>query len=138
MARRRFELGRIIAILVGLPLLYIVAILAASELGGEVVKLETADSKGHTFVTSLWIVDFDRAAWLRAGNPDSDWLAHLRADPLVFVTRDGERRSYRAEVFKKLSAQVNAAMREKYGRADQLVSTIHDPEEVVAIRLVEP
>lgn len=135
---RGLELGRIIALLIGLPILYFGAILAASEWGGEVVQIETSDAKGHSFKTSVWIVDFDRAAWLRAGDADADWVRHLRADPLVFVTRAGERRSYRAQVFEKLTPQVNEAMRKKYGRADQLVSTIHNADDVVAIRLVEP
>ena len=78
-------MGRIIAVVLGIPILYVVLIVAASEWGGEVVKLETEDSIGHTFVTSVWIVDFDRAAWLRAGNPDSDWVRQLRAAPAVFL-----------------------------------------------------
>ena len=131
-------MGRIIAVVLGLPILYMAAILAASEWGGEVVQLETEDSMGHTFATSVWIVDFDRASWLRAGNPDSDWVQQLRAEPLVFLTRNGERRSYRARVFDALGPQVNEAMRAKYGRADQLISTMHSPDEILAIRLVEP
>jgi len=128
-------LGRIISIVIMLPVLYLAAILAASEMGGEVVIIETQDSNGRSFETSVWVVDFDRGAWLRGGNADSDWVGRLRAQPEVFMTRAGQRAAYRAQVIDGLSDRVNAAMREKYGPADRLVSTIHDSTRVVAIRL---
>jgi len=128
-------LGRIISIVIMLPVLYFAAILAASEMGGEVVLIETLAPNGRTFETSVWVVDFDRGAWLRGGNADSDWVIRLRAQPEVFMTRAGQRVAYRAQVIDGLADRVNAAMREKYGVADRLVSTTHDSERVVAIRL---
>jgi hypothetical protein len=130
-------LSRIIVILLLLPIVYFAAIFAASEWGGEVVELETTGPMERSFQTSLWIVDFDRASWVRAGNPGAEWLHRLRADPIVYLDRNGERKAYRAEVFNKLGNQVNQAMRKKYGRADQLLCTWLDPQEVVAVRLVE-
>lgn len=128
-------MGRIIAIVIMLPVLYAVAVLAASEMGGEVVVIETQGPSGRSFETSVWVVDFDRGAWLRGGNADSDWVGRLRVKQEVFMTRDGERAAYRAQIIDGLGERVSLAMREKYGAADRLVSTIHDPEKVVAIRL---
>ena len=128
---------RIIVILLVLPIVYFAAIFAASEWGGEVVELETAGPMERSFITSLWIVDFDRASWLRAGDPGAEWLARLRADPMVHLIRNGERKAYRAQVFNELGGQVNQEMRKKYGRADELLSTWLDPQEIVAVRLVE-
>jgi hypothetical protein len=128
-------LGRIISIVIMLPVLYYAAILAASEMGGEVVVIETQDSNGRSFETSVWVVDFDRGAWLRGGNADSDWVVRLQAQPEVFMTRAGHRVAYRAQVVAGLADRVNTAMREKYGAADRLVSTTHDSERVVPIRL---
>lgn len=128
-------MGRIILIVVGLPLLYFGAIVLASEMGGEVVKVETQSEDGRRFETSLWIVDFDRGAWLRSGDGESDWLFRIRANPEVFVTREGVRSAYRARVIDGLVQRVNDEMRVKYGAADRLIATLHDPENVVAIRL---
>jgi hypothetical protein len=128
-------LGRVIVIVIMLPVLYLAAILAASEMGGEVVVIETLDPNGRSFETSVWVADFDRGAWLRGGSADSVWVGRLRAQPEVFMTRDGERAAYRAQIIDGLVKRVNLAMRDKYGLADRLVTTIHDPEKVVAIRL---
>ena len=131
-------MSRIIGILLLLPIFYGVGILVASEGGGEVVTLETYDARGTMFSTSLWIVDAYDDAWLRAGNPEAGWLERLRVTPEIVVTREGVRKGYRAVVVRDFAAKINQAMREKYGLADQLLSTLHDPDEVIAIRLEEP
>ena len=51
------------------------------------------------------------------------------------MTRNGERAAYRAQIIDGLGDRLNAAMREKYGAADRVVSSVHDPEGIVAIRL---
>jgi pyridoxine/pyridoxamine 5'-phosphate oxidase len=128
-------LGRILKIIIILPVLYIGAVFVASEMGGEVITLATQREDGRPFETSVWVVDMDRTTWVRAGNPDSEWVARLQANPEVFMTRDGQKKTYRATVVAGLASRVNAAIREKYGIADQLISTIHDAEKVIAIRL---
>ena len=65
-------------------------------------------------------------------------MHRLREDPKVYVTRNEQRREYRADIIDRSVDRVNQAMREKYGRADMLVSTIHDSDEVLPIRLLEP
>ena len=128
----------IIGLLILSPLLFGAALFAASEYGGETVVLETLDERGVGFFTTLWIVDIHEEPWLRAGDPESTWLQRLKVHPEVFLTRGGERKPYVAEVVEFESERVNYLMREKYGVADQLVSLLHDPDEVVAIRLAEP
>ena len=129
---------RIIALLILSPLLFGAALLAASEYGGETVELETLDERGNSFFTKLWVVDIHEEPWLRAGDPESTWLMRLKVDSEVFLIRAGERKPYVAEVSEFDGERINFMMREKYGYADQLISLIHDPEAVVAIRLVEP
>lgn len=129
---------RIIALLILSPLLFGAALLAASEYGGETVELETLDERGNSFFTKLWVVDIHQEPWLRAGDPESTWLKRLKADSEVFLIRAGERKPYVAEVSEFDGERINFMMREKYGYADQLISLIHDPEAVVAIRLAEP
>jgi hypothetical protein len=131
-------LSRIIGILLLLPILYGLAIVIASETGGEVVELETYDGRGTVYKTSLWIVRAYDDLWLRAGDPEAAWVQRLRETPNVVVIRDGKRQGYLGVVVPDFASRINAAMREKYGWADQVVSTLHDPDEVVAIRLEEP
>ncbi len=126
---------RIFVILLMLPVLFFGAILAASELGGEVVQLETQREDGRFFETSLWVVDIDRTAWLRGSDSDSDWVVRLRANPEVFMTRAGQRVAYQARIIDGLAGRINLEMHEKYGRADDLISIIRDDEKVVSIRL---
>ncbi len=120
------------------PLIFGGLLLVASEYGGEKVELETLDDRGTSFFTTLWVAELHEQPWLRAGDPEATWLQRLRGDPQVFLIRDGERKEYRAEVSDEDVSRINEAMREKYAWADQIVSLIHDPEAVVAIRLVEP
>ena len=131
-------MSRIIGIVLLLPILYGIGILVASEWGGEVVELETYDARGTMFKTSVWIVDAYDDSWLRAGDPEAAWVQRLRETPNVVVTRDGERRGYLAVIVPDFASRINAVMREKYGWADQLIATLHDPDEVVAVRLQEP
>ncbi|MEZ4281837.1 MAG: hypothetical protein R3F21_19715 [Myxococcota bacterium] len=118
------------------PFAFGLALFWATQYGGETVELETVDDRGTSFFTTLWVVDLHEQPWLRAGDPEAAWLQRLERDPEVFLVRDGERVAYRAEIEAGSAERVNAAMREKYGRADQVVAVLHDPARVVAIRLV--
>lgn len=128
----------IIGLLITSPLWFAGALYVASEHGGEKVVLETVDERGNAFFTTLWVVDIHGEPWLRSGKPDSTWIQRLQASPDVFLVREGERVPYRAEIAGWETDRINYTMREKYGYADQLVSLIHDPEQVVAIRLYQP
>ncbi|MFK7898325.1 MAG: hypothetical protein AB8G23_21000 [Myxococcota bacterium] len=130
-------MSRLIGFVMALPLLAVAILFGASELGGEVVVLETMGSRGEKFSTSLWVVDIDDSPVLRSGDANSEWLIRLQLEPLVTLIRDDVRIPYRAEVIPGYAAPVNAAMREKYGIADQVVGLIHEGDEVIGIRLLE-
>ena len=82
----------ILAVAVALPVFYFG--LAESA---EVVVLETAGTGGSE-TTRLWVVDHEGHAWLRTGDAGAAWLSRLRENPEVFVTRAGQRQSFRAVV----------------------------------------
>jgi hypothetical protein len=104
------------ALAVALPIFYVV--LAESA---EVVVLETRDAAGETHATRLWVVDHDGHAWLRTGEGSAPWLARLRANPEVAVTRGGVRGLHRAVVVDDPATQerINALELEKYGWREQ-------------------
>lgn len=128
----------ILGLLITSPLWFGAALYVASEHGGETVVLETLDERGNSFFTKLWVVDIHDEPWLRAGQPDATWLQRIQASPDVFLVRDGTRAAYRAEIAGYEADRINYEMREKYGYADQLISLIHAPGQVVAIRLYVP
>ena len=67
---------------------------------------------------------------------EASWLARLRVDPTVRITREGVRSAFRAEIAEGSADRVNLLMREKYGRSDELMMALRDPSDVTAIRLV--
>jgi hypothetical protein len=105
---------------------------------GEIVEVKTVDSAGREHVTELWIVDLPAGPFLRASSPDAQWLARVRAEPEVVVTRRGQQVAYRAipEADGEIRQHVNAAMREKYGVNDRFWSRVSDTERMVPIRLL--
>ncbi len=117
--------------------LIVVAIFAASELGGEVVVLETTDSDGSSRQTHLWVVQSEGTLWLRAGDPTSGWLQRLEANPIVSVTRGAETRRYRAIPVRdpEVRDRIHALMRERYPAADRLISMVRDDAGSIPVRL---
>lgn len=128
----------IIGLLVSSPIWFGVALFAASEYGGETVELQTVDDRGTLVITKLWVVDLHEQPWLRAGDPKANWLQRAEVNPDVFLIRNGQSKAFRAVVSDEGAGRVNEAMQAKYGLADRLVALIHDPDAVVAIRLVAP
>lgn len=132
---------RIVLGIVGALLLVVVVLLggvmAASELGGEVVVLRTQDAGGEPVETRLWVVDHEGAQWLRAGMPDSGWLTRLEAQPMVEVVRAGRTGRYRAVPVREPAVRdrIHALMAEKYGLGDRLVSLMRDGSASVPVRL---
>ena len=108
--------ARILAVLAVLLVAVALFYVALAE-SGEVVVLETRDASGATHETRLWVVDHEGFPWLRTGNPKSPWLARLRVNPEVAVTRGGERRAYRAVPVEDdaTRARINTLVLEKYG-----------------------
>jgi hypothetical protein len=108
----------------------LVALLAAGYVvlaeSGEVVVLETRDRAGDGQQTRLWIVDDGGYSWLRSGDPESAWLARLRAIPDVSVTRDGVERDYFAVPVEdaSLRERINELMLAKYGLAERILRAL--------------
>jgi general stress protein 26 len=118
-----------------LVVLLVAGYLAMVE-SGEVVVLETRDAAGPHH-TRVWVVDRDGAAWLRTGNPKNPWLARLRANPEVTVTRGGESRAYLAVLVEDEATreQINALELEKYGLSEKLLRLMIDTSHTTPIRL---
>lgn len=113
-------LRRALAVIAGVALALGVFYVVLAE-SGEVVVLETQDAVGAWHETRLWVVDHDGHAWLRTGEGTAPWLARLRANPEVAVTRGGERRTYRAVVVDDPATRdaINALELAKYGWREQ-------------------
>lgn len=128
---------RLLALVVALVVVFFAAIFAASELGGEVVDVETVDASGAKHHTHLWVVDDGGYAWLRAGVPSSSWLVRIDADPDVHVKRGGVDQHMRAVPVRDPAVRdrIHALMREKYPFADRLISVMRDPNGSVPVRL---
>lgn len=114
-----------------------IAVMGASELGGEVVTLHTASPDGEV-TTRIWIVDEAGYAWLRAGVPENGWLLRIDADPEVVIERGGESLRFRAVPVRNDPAirdRIHERMRQDYGLADRIVSLIRDSSRSVPVRL---
>ena len=129
-------LRKTVLTLVVLAALFGGLMMLASE-SGEVVVLTTQGSDGSSHDTRLWVVESGGALWLRAGVPSSKWLARLRAAPEVRVLRAGVTETFRAVPHESPADRdrINAAMAEKYGWAEWLVSSTRDGRKSIAVRL---
>ena len=105
---------------------------------GEVATLVTYDSREHHFDTNLWIVDVEGRAYVRAADPETDWLERVRARPEIRLRRDGTDSRVRAVPSDDPTVQeaVNRAMRRKYGSVDRVVSWVRDRSRCVPVWLV--
>jgi hypothetical protein len=84
----------------------------------EVVTLHA--SGNHDHYPSLFIVDDPPAAWIRAERPDRFWLASVRENPDVVVSRGDRDFAYRAVVWNGEGSheRVDELFRSKYGVVD--------------------
>jgi hypothetical protein len=126
-----------VAALFGLVVLFFIGVLVVSEIGGEVVVLESIDADGESHETRLWVVEYDGHAWLRAGMPESAWLVRIQGNPEVTITRAGEPLTYRAVPVPDpvIRDRIHALMRESYPFADAYISVMRDPDGSVPVRL---
>ena len=130
-------IGTLLALVVGLGVIFGAAIYVASE-SGEVVVLTSRDEQGEPHQTRLWVVDHAGSAWLRTGNPQSQWLARVRGNPEIEVERGGSVQSYRGVLVDSpvVRDQINALVLQKYGWAEDLLRTlVMNPEDVTPVRL---
>lgn len=111
------------------------AIVAASEMGGEVVTLWTRDAAGREYDTPLWIVEDDGSQWLRAGSTDSAWYQRLEQHPTIVLERGGDKHRYEAIPMPHRTERINQRMAEEYGAADRLIAFFMDRDQAMAVRL---
>lgn len=132
------SIGRGLAAMFGLIVVYLALIYAASE-SGEVVQLVTQDSQGQEATTRLWVADDDGSMWLRASQ-DSVWyqrlITHDAQNPAVLIRGDQTYEVVAGAEPRRL-AQLNTLMAEKYGLGDSVVGALAgSPENSVAVRLI--
>ena len=111
---------------------------AVSEIGPEVVTVETFSPDGTPVSTRLWIVDAEGRPWLRAALPwAGDWLQRMETRPRVVVHRVTGVREFDAVLVREPEAveRVGALMRAKYGMRDLLVSLPGLVKGTVPVRL---
>ena len=133
-------LGKAIAVVVAVPLLYVGLMMGASEFAEEVVVLHTEDEDGRHQRTSLWVVEDEfGTAWLRAGSPDSGWLQRIQSNPEVELERDGRRLRFTAVpvVDPEQRRRLDAMMAARYGLSDTIINALRDGSGAVPVRLEE-
>ncbi len=126
-----------LGILLAFALLFIGAIIVASETGTEVVTVKTARSGGTTKSTRLWVVDDGGYAWLRAGMGHAAWVGQAQTAGDLVMTRAGVDHRYRVAVFDdpETRDRIHRLMAEKYGARDRFIDMIRESARSIAIRL---
>lgn len=111
----------VIGILAGAPLLLVVTLFGASELGGEVVTLERPEPDGDVSRIRVWIVDKNGTSWVEHGDAQSYWIAQLADSPEVVLTRNGQTVTYIGTPDPNAHDLYHQLRRHKYGWADRLI-----------------
>ena len=110
-----------IAVALGVPLLFLGALYAASELGGEVVVLHRPAPDGSADTVRIWIVEDATGVWIEHGSADADWIQRVAEDVTIKLERDGAAVAYRAVPDPTAHTRYHELRRAKYGWADALV-----------------
>ncbi len=124
----------------GLAVLAVVVLMtgiSAMSPSSEVVVLTSSDASGQGYDTPLWVVENDDGLWLRAGNPDSEWLGRVRENPQIELERGDQTLRYRAVLVDEDASRerVNELMAEKYGASNSMASLWGDHGASIPIRL---
>ncbi len=129
-------IGILLGIAVALVLVLGAALFGLGELG-EVVVLKTVDPEGATHETRMWVIDAGGQMWIRAGDPSSRWLARLRTNADVELTRSSETRPFRAVPVEteETLARINGLMETKYGFVHRVNDVMLGYDDAVPIRL---
>ncbi len=69
-----------------LPILFWVVTFSARNLGGEVAVLYTSDGT-RTFQSNVWFIEDGTDMWVRANQPNSQWLDRVINHPDVQLRR---------------------------------------------------
>ncbi len=114
----------LLGVLIGIPLLFFIAMYGASELGGEVVTLDRAEEDGSVSQVRIWIVDSDGSSLIEHGDPSAHWITRLAQTPEIALSRDGEASLYAGFADPESHDLYHQLRREKYGWADQVIGTL--------------
>lgn len=108
---------------------------------GQVVTLLTEED-GREYETHLWIADLDGRLYIRANRPESEWWAHIQADPDVGL-RWGDGIGEEVEFYTArrvsdapLRNRVGSVLARKYGFADRVRSALTDDDQSIVMELV--
>ncbi len=115
---------RLIGLLLALPVLLVLLIYGASELGGEVVTLDRAQADGSVSPVRIWIADQDGRSWVEHGEPDAFWITRLAESPELSLTRKGHTDRYRGVPDRGAHELYHRLRREKYGLADRFLALL--------------
>lgn len=108
-----------IATLLAVVVVAVAAHLLIIEVGREVVTLRTANGDGTWSETRLWVVDHRGDPWLHSAGVE--WEQRFEGAPQVELVRSGVVEAYRAEPDRSAHAEIDVALRDKYGFADRWV-----------------
>ena len=112
---------KLISLLAGIIVLYVILMLGASELGGEIVTLLRPEQDGSVKEVRLWIVDAGNKSWVEHGDNESYWQKQLSDQADISLIRDGEQKKYTAVPDLSAHDYYHRLRREKYGIADKIV-----------------
>ena len=115
---------KVVAILLGVVVLYGVSLVALSELGGEVATLARPESDGSTKNTRVWIVDSDNNSWIEHGTDESYWIKQSTDEVEVSVIRDEKKQKYEAFTDREAHDFYHNLRREKYTFADKMLDIL--------------
>ena len=104
---------------------------------GEVATLVTFDRQKQAFHSDLWIVEVEGRTYVRAAEPDTDWLERLQARPELQLQRNGVVARVRGVPSDDpvVREAVNRAMRRKYGDVDRVLAWLRDCSRSVPVWL---
>tara|TARA_B100000809_G_scaffold143177_1_gene140716 strand:- start:2617 stop:3030 length:414 start_codon:yes stop_codon:yes gene_type:complete len=112
---------RLLFLPLGITLLYICLMLAASEFGGEVAILMRPEQDGSVSTVRVWIVDADNKSWVEHGDSSSFWISQLNNPSEISLIRRGEEKRYIGVSDANAHDLYHQLRREKYGIADWIV-----------------
>ena len=117
-------------VLLGLLVMLVAAHFLLIELGREVVVVRTQDSGGEWNETRLWIVDHDGNPWLHSAG--EKWEQRFKTPGVrVELVRDGTTGVYLAYPDRSQHAEIDLALRKKYGFADRWVRLLAPCDDTV-------
>jgi hypothetical protein len=115
---------RVIFFLLAMVPSYFLVVLAASELGGEVVTLLRPNVEGGFDEVRVWIVDDGDVTLIEHGSRGDEWLDDLKASGPISLVRDGIKIDYLGQQASALHTGYHALRREKYGLADHMIEVL--------------